>query len=271
MHFIEQSQQSVHHLHGDKIVTLALPAANERLRRTNLEWGDACVMMSPAFWAAQSWMWEMEEPDHFRLGKSLAEELIACLLGGYGIPAEVGLAAYERIRQVWADAPEALYEIEAVEKLLTQPLVVGGRNVRYRFAKQKAEYLSHALRALPSIDEMATDLDLRDALCGLKGLGPKTASWIVRNWRASDQVAILDVHILRAGRLLGLFDDVLTVEKNYREIEDLFIAFSQDIGAKASILDSVMWMTTRPTRTINLKSQVKMGQKSTEQLQLSLV
>jgi hypothetical protein len=69
-----------------------------------LVWGFAEEIGSPAYWAAQAWMWEVEAPAHYKLGRSLEEELMACLLGGYGIPAEVGLAAYERLRAVNAES-----------------------------------------------------------------------------------------------------------------------------------------------------------------------
>ncbi|MDZ3993341.1 hypothetical protein PspTeo4_24872 [Pseudomonas sp. Teo4] len=40
---------------------------------------------------------------------------------------------------------------------------------------------------------------LRDWLLELPGIGYKTASWVARNWLDADDVAILDIHILRAG------------------------------------------------------------------------
>ena len=39
------------------------------------------------------------KPPGYRLGRTLAEEFAACLLGGHGIPAPVGIAAYERLRE----------------------------------------------------------------------------------------------------------------------------------------------------------------------------
>ena len=134
-------------------------------------------------------MWEIEEPDHYRLGRSLREEVLACILGGYGIPAEVGLAAYGRLRAVPA---EELYSQATVEALLSKPLTVAGRSVRYRFAGQKARHVSASMAALNAINEEAPDRDLRNALVALPGIGPKTASWVVRNWRSSDHVSILD-------------------------------------------------------------------------------
>lgn len=200
--------------------------------------------MTPAYWAAQSWMWSLEEPEHFRLGRTLVEEMLACILGGYGIPAEVGLAAYDRLRPELSD-PASLADAERVYELLTQPLDVGGRRVRYRFARQKAGYVSAVCRELSDIDDALPDRLLRDRLMRLRGFGPKTASWVVRNWRASDEVAILDIHILRAGNQLGIFRADWRVERHYDLLEGAYLEFAKALDVKASILDSVMWMTMR--------------------------
>jgi N-glycosylase/DNA lyase len=222
-----------------------LPPAGQALAMQGLVWGSAEEICSPAYWAAQAWMWEIEAPHHYKLGRSLEEEVIACLLGGYGIPAEVGLAAYERLRVVNAEEPTALRNEEVVLALLAEPLIVKGRSVRYRFAKQKARYLAGSMRQMLHMDQEASDRDLRDALTALPGIGPKTASWIVRNWRDSDCVSILDIHILRAGRILQIFPDIWSVERHYLQLEDAFLRFADAISVKASILDSVMWMNMR--------------------------
>ncbi|WP_420024053.1 hypothetical protein ACN9JG_18775 (plasmid) [Cereibacter azotoformans] len=222
-----------------------LPPAEQAIGVDGLVWGYAEEICSPAYWAAQAWMWEVEAPDHYKLGRSLEEELIACLLGGYGIPAEVGLAAYERLRAVNADEPAALRSEEVVLALLEEPLNVKGRLVRYRFAKQKASYLAGSMQQLLQVDKEAPDRDLRDALTNLPGIGLKTASWIVRNWRDSDCVSILDVHILRAGRILQIFPMNWSVERHYLQLEAAFLGFAGAISVRASILDSVMWMNMR--------------------------
>ncbi len=213
-------------------------------------------------------MWELEEPDHFRLGRSLEEEVMACLLGGYGIPSEVGLAAYEVVREAWHSRPSEVTRQDRLEAILSAPLHVGGRTVRYRFPAQKAGYLSAALASLPSLDRSLHDTAFRDLLCGLRGIGPKTASWIVRNWRGSDEVAILDVHILRAGRALGLFADGLQVERHYALLERNFLDFVADLGVRASILDSVIWMAMRQENRVVRK---KATHRSNEQFEMALV
>lgn len=231
--------------------SLDVPAADDIVDGWEFCWGNADRPMTPAYWAAQAWMWRLDAPDHYRLGSSLEEELLACMLGGYGIPAEIGLAAYDRLRKSMHASPDALADDRAVIEALSTPFRVGERTVRYRFARQKAGYVAAAFRALPTIDRSLDDVALRDELTKLHGVGRKTASWVVRNLRRSDEVAILDVHILRAGRSLGIFDPDLTVGRHYLALETAYLRFAASIGTAASILDSVMWNTMRqlPERT----------------------
>ena len=244
MHSLDVSSQRVLALCEGELRSLELPGADLPVFERGPVWGDASLPLTPAYWAAQSWMWQIDAPDHFRLGRSLAEELLACMLGGYGIPAEVGLAAYDRLRAELLQCG-SLADAARVEQLLTAPLDVNGRSVLYRFARQKADYVAAAFARLPEIEDDLDDRGLRDRLTGLRGVGPKTASWVVRNLRASDCVAILDVHILRIGRGLGIFAPGLAVERHYSALEEAFLGFADAIGARASILDSVMWMTVR--------------------------
>jgi thermostable 8-oxoguanine DNA glycosylase len=227
---------------GGSILERQFPGAKATVPNHKFAWGFVEEIGSPAYWAAQAWMWEVTEPNHYRLGRTLREEVLACLLGGYGIPAEVGLAAYERLRA--QPAHQLLDEAECLE-LLHRPLEINGRLIRYRFANQKARYVAAALTCLERIPDDLEDIELRNALAGLPGIGLKTASWIVRNWRASDAVSILDIHIVRASEALGLFEAGWKVSRHYRAMEKAYLRFCRSIGARASILDSVMWMTMR--------------------------
>ena len=240
-----RSTQTVLSLRDGAVISLELPGPLERVGRRKLRWGSAEVPLTPAYWASQAWMWGNDEPDHFRLGRSLTEEMLACILGGYGIPAEVGLAAFERLRSAYASVGSALEDPAVVEQLLLEPLTVGGRSIRYRFARQKADYVAAALRQIDEIDDSLADRALRDRIMLIRGFGPKTASWVVRNWRRSDDVAILDIHILRVGASLGLFDEAWRVDRHYADIEAAYLEFARDLGVRASLLDSVMWMTVR--------------------------
>ena len=92
-------------------------------------------------------------------------------------------------------------------------------------------------------------LDLRRKLLELEGVGPKTASWIVRNLLGTDEVAILDIHVLRACQAMQLFPDAVSLPRDYVPLEKRFLAFASAIAVRASILDMVMWVEMRRGRS----------------------
>jgi thermostable 8-oxoguanine DNA glycosylase len=222
------------------IVQMELPNADDELL-PGVTWGAIEAFPSPAYWAYQvAARRALGQRIYHRIGESLREEVAACILGGHGIPASVGLAAFRNLKAL--GSLERVSTQEALLAQLSQPLVVNERPVRYRFARQKARYLHAALSAL----ERATPPThcgqaLRDWLVCLPGVGYKTASWIARNWLDADDVAILDIHVLRAGALAGFLDESLRVERHYRELEKQFLRFSAAIGVRASELDAVIW------------------------------
>ncbi len=223
---------------------LLLPGADVELI-DGVPWGRFDEFFTPAFWAARAFI---EAPlgrlNAYRLGRTLQEEIAACLLGGYGMPAELGVAAFERLRVEGALASRTSQK--TIEALLSAPLDVMGKRVRYRFAKQKAAYLAEALVTLDEIGPLpASDRGFRDALLRLPGVGPKTASWITRNLRASDEVAILDVHICRACEAAHVFPPGSNPAREYFQLEARFLKFATAINVRASELDNLMWQTMR--------------------------
>jgi thermostable 8-oxoguanine DNA glycosylase len=239
---------------GGKYRFLDLPEPAELLM-PGIRWGSFEHALTPTFWVSQAWMEGEPTPTSFQLGKTLVEEVVVCLLGGHGAPAEVGLAAFARVREELAKTKDGVLSYEGCHRLLLQPLTVGGRTVHYRFARQRAKYLAGSLQALKSINEdKLGDVDFRDALCRLPGIGPKTASWIVRNRRASDEVAILDIHIVRACQIMSVFPERSDPTRNYRELEARFLEFCRSAQARASVMDSTMWGTMRKLskRLLNL-------------------
>lgn len=222
-------------------VQIELPPAGEEVM-PGVMWGAVEAFPTPAYWAYQVLARRITGTTIcHKLGGNLAEEVVACLLGGYGIPAEVGLAAFRRLRDSGAlQAPTSETEILS---LLSEPLDVDGRAVRYRFAAQKARYIGQALKILSEEPApIESGRVLRDWLTRLPGVGLKTASWIARNLMNADDVAILDIHILRAGELGGFFDSSFTVERHYLDLEAQFIEFCHHLQVKPSELDSVIWL-----------------------------
>lgn len=222
------------------VVQIELPSSEQPVLPGVL-WGAVEAFPTPAYWAYQILARRIVggRPQH-RLGHTLQEEVAACLLGGHGIPAAVGLAAFYRLRNLGAfSGPTTEADLLA---MLQHPLQIQDRSVHYRFARRKAAYLHAALiRLSQSTPPTETGSALRDWLLSTPGIGPKTASWIARNWLDADDVAILDIHILRAGALGGFLDPRLKVEKDYFKIEDQFLHFASAIGVRASELDAVIW------------------------------
>lgn len=226
---------------GHIAVQVELPDAKAEVM-PGVAWGAVEAFPTPAYWAYQVLARRVIGTTiRHRLGQSLQEEVAACLLGGHGISAEVGLAAFTRLRDRGALCGD--FGEDELTKQLSEPLQVGSRSIRYRFAAQKAKYVHAAMRRLATERApLASGRQLRDWLTELPGIGLKTASWVARNWLDADDVAILDIHILRAGALAGFFDPDLTVERHYRLLEDRFIEFSQRLQVRPSELDSVIWM-----------------------------
>ncbi|WP_374588711.1 8-oxoguanine DNA glycosylase [Ideonella dechloratans] len=205
-------------------------------------WGAIEAFPSPAYWTYQVLARRLiAQPVRYRLGQTLPEEVGACLLGGHGIPAAIGLAAFHKLKAAGVFA-RATSEDELL-RLLSEKMSLGDRSVGYRFAKQKACYLSAALARLANeTPPSRSGRHLRDWLVSIPGIGYKTASWISRNWLDACDVAILDIHILRAGFLAGFFSPELTVERDYLRLEEQFLAFSAAVGVQASELDAVIWL-----------------------------
>ncbi len=213
-------------------------------------WGRANTPFTPAFWRlACIANGAILDQSRYHLGTTLKEEVVACLLGGHGVTGELGLAAYNHLRlNHVVDHPRS---IEHIERLLREPLDVGGRSVRYRYPRQKAKYISAAISYLDA-NNPPEDCGkaLRDWLTAISGIGYKTASWIARNWLDAQDIAILDIHIHRAGIIAGIFTPNDDVTKDYLRMEESFIGLADGIGIPANILDNQIWNELRLTPSI---------------------
>ena len=202
---------------------------------------------SPAYWVKMA-EFEADDPEDYvsPKGTPLAEDLAFCLLGGYGVKMELNRAAWTHLYEAGVYSSDPVPSRQEIEELLSMPLLVEGRRHKYRYPRQRADRLHVALN---SIRERPPQTDnhqiFRQQLMELPGIGPKTASWIVRNWLGSDDVAILDVHVLRAGTLMGLFPENYRLPKDYEALEKKFLDFARAIQVRASLLDAIMWRDMR--------------------------
>ncbi|TCQ24836.1 thermostable 8-oxoguanine DNA glycosylase [Rhizobium sp. PP-CC-3G-465] len=228
-------------------------------------WGSPDELFTPAFWKYQSeaQVRRNRYRDH-RLGETLLEEIAVCLLGGYGIPAEMGMVAFRRLRTEGLLDGEAS-EHEILERLVV-PFEIGGKPRRYRFASQKSNYLSRSLSIAREFSTDVPERQLRQQLLALPGIGPKTASWVVRNHLGSDEVAIIDVHLHRACIIMKVFEPTSNPTRDYFRLEDLFLQFAQAIKVRASVLDALIWdfmrrigPTARPAKIATRSDQLQLS------------
>lgn len=202
-------------------------------------WGEIHELGTPAYWAEQTR--RFGEPPSYRLGESLAEEVAACILGGHGIPAKVGLAAFASLRDAELLHPEA--DADAIAACLREPLAISGRQrrVRYRFPSQRAARVSAALAILDAEPAPEEPFALRDFLLGFPGIGPKTASWVVRNWTGCNGIAIIDIHVQRAGIGAGFFSPYWRLPRDYALFEKAFCEVARIGGVPTAALDACIW------------------------------
>jgi thermostable 8-oxoguanine DNA glycosylase len=232
-----------------------LPNADKEVM-PGVSWGECGVVFTPAYWKIQYLMHNSgnDFTINYRLGENVLEEVVACLLGGFGLKAEMGLAAFERL--VERGLIKQGVEFEPILEALKEGFEINvGKKSHYRFPNQKAKFIFEFLNR-PDLNNVPVedDLELRCWLMGVKGIGPKTASWITRNFLDSEKVAIIDIHIFRAGLAMGLFTESLNVQRDYFRIEEIFLGFCKAIKVMPSRMDALMWLQMKESGVIGIRS-----------------
>lgn len=122
-----------------------------------------------------------------------------------------------------------------------------------RFKYNKAGYIIEArdqfyqnndFSIKSGILQMKDNFLRREWLVGnIKGMGFKEASHFLRNIGFGDDIMILDRHIIKNLYYLGVIDSIPKTisKKNYYEIENKMVRFSDKIGISIDHLDFVLW------------------------------
>jgi len=150
---------------------------------------------------------------------------------------------------------KALYCWAAVGELKKKGLLfkgpaqtVAAELTKVRFPNNKSLYILEARSKLPEIMSLLklenNPLELRKRLIkDIKGYGFKEASHFLRNIGRGEQLSILDRHILRNMKNFGVIDDIpdSISEKNYLEIEKIFMSFAKGLNIPPAELDLLLW------------------------------
>ena len=251
-----QSAQTCSYISNGEIKSIELPPAEEYVFR-NIKWGEYDRMFTPAFWKVQILMCDsIYNNIQYKIGSNLYEEIAGCILGGYGITAEMGLAAFQTLKDAdilhsGISKESNLYE--KIYELLSNPVYINGKPIHYRFARQRSERLYSALMKIENETPPEKDIDFRNWLLKFNGIGPKTASWITRNWLGSNNVAIIDIHIFRAATIMGLFQGNEKIDKEYFKLEELFLSLAQAMNVCAAKIDVIIWSQMRSLSNYSLE------------------
>ncbi len=194
----------------------------------------------------------------------LAYELIICILGS-GVRYEVclGYANCIKSKNLVSKKKVLNHNEETkflLEKLLSSPVKSYFNNAtykKYRYPNRGSDHLSRAFYNIYSeygslntlINSVTSSFELRRELIKLcPGIGPKQSSHFIKNIGYTDEVAILDRHILK---YLELYDGNEICRKQigkidyYERIEQDFISIASKFEYSVSVVDQSMWFIMR--------------------------
>lgn len=192
--------------------------------------------------------------------EDIEDELLFCLLGGYGIAEEHGRSAWQTVRrlepfsEVWRDDDLFTSIMATLELPQFEPRRADGSLRRYRFPKRKAAIIMESRRWVRSHKPLEECLlywddpkDRRKILLGCPGLGLKSASWLLRNLGMGDGLAILDVHLVRALQDAKRISDEIRLPRDYYAVEEAFLNWCHELEAPSDAFDLFIWEWQRGT------------------------
>lgn len=196
--------------------------------------------------------------------QALTLELLVCILGS-GVRYELSLAYASAVQPALLprrlkkrmNSNERAYSIESILNSPAYSSINGKTYSRYRYPKRAAKHIAESFCNIEQkygtlkdmVGAMNTPSDLRRELIYLcPGIGPKQSSHYVKNIGFTDNVAILDRHILNYLKLIDEVDicpkQVSKIDK-YEEIERRFIDKVSKFNHAVSVVDQSMWFVMR--------------------------
>lgn len=148
----------------------------------------------------------------------------------------------------------------AVERLVEKGLIMGappgvmaGHLTGVRFHNNKARFIAEARETFssngkisirPRLGRLGNSFGMREWLVeNVKGLGYKEAGHFLRNIGLGEDLAILDRHILRNLKALGVIGAVPRAlsRRRYLDIERRMLEFCKRVGIPPAHLDLLLW------------------------------
>ncbi len=207
---------------------------------------------------------EIKEKETFSWKKATEErllfELVLAILGSQN-RYEVALRFSEEIKKhglLKERLRSSIAELEEeIHAILSTALDVDNNIVKYRFPNVKARYIAYDLYYFKSIGGIKNLLRNIDDTANLraffvkeiKGIGPKQSSHFLRNIGYSNELAVLDVHILRYMKIQGIigegYEKAIGTLKQYEKLEAMLIEFLKFMQYPIGLVDQAIWIVMR--------------------------
>lgn len=190
--------------------------------------------------------------------RALWWELSSCILSSQ-VPYSLAAAAADALDQsgLLADTTRNTRLEHHLHETLTQPVVVNGRKLKYRFPSAKAAQLAKTHQCIhnkaKSVSNLLEGFESADKarqwlVDFVPGLGPKQASMFLRNVGFSYEFAVLDRHVLRYMELMGLLGEVsgsVHSMSSYLKTEASLRSHAEYAKCPVGILDWAIWIVMR--------------------------
>ncbi len=160
------------------------------------------------------------------------------------------LTPQSKARSCW----EAILNLRKQDILLNASINIIKKHLKYvRFHNKKAEYIfkaremffnNHKFEIKPFLKKFDSVFESREWLVkNIKGIGYKEASHFLRNIGLYENIAILDRHILKNLKQLGVIGEIPEKlgKTKYLQIEKKMSNFAEKIGIPLHHLDLILW------------------------------
>ncbi len=168
--------------------------------------------------------------------RDLFAELVFCLL-----------TPQSKARVCW-DAVVSMREAGVLTEGAYEDVLPHLKGVRFKYTKArrvvKARWILHypgGIRGFLGVEDVKKQRER--LLKSVEGYGLKESSHFLRNIGLGEKLAILDRHILKNLRLLGVIEELpgSMTKRLYLDIEERMREFSRDVGIPLSHLDLLLW------------------------------
>ena len=187
------------------------------------------------------------------LNEGLAwKELVACIVGGatrYEHALNASKSIYSFLPEPWVTTAEDWQQ-------LREDMETGTIRLPTQFPREHGRYILAAVDTLyvrgeglfrsllSGLQPMAMR---RHLVHQLRGIGPKQASLLLLNLGVTDDLAVLDRHVLRYMTWIEAIDSDRPPRtiRDYEAAETKFRAHAQALGHTVADLDRAVWLTSR--------------------------